>query len=410
MASASTLTAFDAMMKELYEGTDPQDVAMKKHVFLSDVQKKGGFVGDVMPTPIAYGHPQGRSRTFSTAQSRASASKFKKFNVTRVHDYGVVTVDSELMLASKGAGLGAFAEARKFEVDAMLAEVGDSLSRSLCRDSKGLLAKIATGGVSGQVLTLEDIGSARHFSEGMVFGAVLTPYGTPTQRSGVGTVSVVDRALGKITFTGTITSVTAGDYLFADGDYSSSDDDQSISGLAGWIPFTAPTSGDSFFGVDRSADPTRLAGQRLDNASAPIHENIMLLAEEIQAAGGTPTRAYINHRQVTNLIWEMGSKVQYAGGNDSQKLMTRGVLVPYSGGWVEVRGEPDLPRDRGYVLDMDVCELRYLGPGMPHLVDDDGNMAVRAAADDGIEVRGRYYGNFRIVAPARCGVFSLSLT
>lgn len=406
-APASTLTAFDAMMKELYEGTDPQDVAMKKHVFFTHVTKKGGFVGDVMPTPIGYGHPQGRSRTFSTAQSGASASSLTRFMITRIKDYGVVTIDSELMLASKG-DLGAFAEARKYEVDAMLAEVGDSISRSIVRDQKGMIGTISvvTAATNG-VITLTDKSEARHFSKGQVFGAVLTPYGTPTVRTGTGTVTVVDRTLGKITFSGTITSITAGDLLFTAGDYSSASPAQSFAGLQAWFPLVAPTTGDSFFGVDRSVD-TRLSGQRIDNASAPIHENIMLLAEEIQAAGGSPDKAYINHQKMTELIWELGSKVQYVGGEDKVKALFRGVMVPYSGGWIEVYGEPEVQRTLGYVLDMSTIELRYLGSGLPHLVDDDGNMAVRSSDADGIEVRGRYYGNLRCLAPARNGVFSIS--
>ena len=75
------------------------------------------------------------------------------------------------------------------------------------------------------------------------------------------TITGVDRDLGVLTFASTaaITGLTNADSIFANGDYTAANDKLKCSGLLDWIPSTTP-SATTFFGVDRSTDPTRLAG------------------------------------------------------------------------------------------------------------------------------------------------------
>jgi len=47
-----------------------------------------------------------------------------------------------------------------------------------------------------------------------------------------------------------------------------------LSGLAAWVPNVDPPIGDNFWGVNRSADPTRLAGLRYNAASQTIEEGL----------------------------------------------------------------------------------------------------------------------------------------
>ena len=50
------------------------------------------FRGVNAPIPVYYTRPQGRSATFATAQSAASASKIGEFLLTRKANYGVATI------------------------------------------------------------------------------------------------------------------------------------------------------------------------------------------------------------------------------------------------------------------------------------------------------------------------------
>ncbi|MHC5062025.1 MAG: hypothetical protein ACYTFK_13185, partial [Planctomycetota bacterium] len=68
----------------------------------------------------------------------------------------------------------------------------------------------------------------------------------------------------------TITGLADGDAIFVKGDYEAADDRNKISGLAAWLPASAPGGSDSFFGVNRSVDPVRLAGHRLSGRRSPL--------------------------------------------------------------------------------------------------------------------------------------------
>ena len=63
---------------------------------------------------------------------------------------------------------------------------------------------------------------------------------TGSLRSGSGTITAIDRDAGTITYTGTITSLTANDYLFTQGDAPNGGANVKVSGLAAWIPSSAP--------------------------------------------------------------------------------------------------------------------------------------------------------------------------
>ena len=77
-----------------------------------------------MPLPIIYARPQGRSATFAMAQANATSSSLGEFLLTRVKNYGVVTVAGETIEASKGNEY-AFLEALTTETDLGLKTLGD---------------------------------------------------------------------------------------------------------------------------------------------------------------------------------------------------------------------------------------------------------------------------------------------
>jgi hypothetical protein len=393
------LTSFDAMMKELYPKGVPENVASRNRVLLSKLGKKDNFVGDVQVVPIFHGNPPGRSSTFATALANANASAQKKWNVTRAHDYGVVTIDAETIYASKN-DMGAFVEARKSQVDMMLDQLGHSLSISLYGDGSGSIGKISA--VSGGVITLTNIDDAKNYLIGQKIVANPNLSGNEgSMRSGVGTVTKVNEDEGKITYSGTITSIAQNDFVYTEGDY-----DSKLKGLAAWFPLTTPSGSESFFGVDRSVDPTRLAGHRLNQASASIEENILTLSERIVRTGGRPDAAFLNHTNFSNLVKGLGSKVEYQGAGGEAGVGFSGVKIHTSAGAVTVYPDPDCPSDRLYVLTMDCCHISHL-EGLPHLVTDDGNAGLRQASADGIEIRGRYWAQFICKAPAWCGVAAL---
>lgn len=384
-------------MKELYPPGVPENVASRNRVLLSKLQKKDNFYGDQLILPIVHGNPAGRSAVFATAQSNASTSTLKKFALTRAADYGVVLIDAEAIYASQ-KDVGAFLEAKKNEVDGILDQLGHSLSISLYGSGSGSIGR--RGSISSTTITLTSAADAKNFQIGMVLVANDTDNATSV-RSGTMVVTGVNEDDGKITVDADdISGFVDNDYLFVEGDPGAK-----LTGLAGWIPLSAP-SATTFFGVDRSVDTTRLGGVRVDNTSASIEENILTVAEKCVQYGGKPDACFINHTNFSNLVKGLGSKVQYTDTGGKVGVGWRGVMLHTSSGTVEVFPDPDCPSNRGYVLTMDSWCIYHL-EGLPHIVTDDGKSSMRRSSADGIEVRVRYWAQLGCKAPAWNGVFSI---
>jgi len=406
MASAVTTTTFADMLKTLYPAGVPENVASRNRVLLSKLAKKDGFTGANMAVPIWYGNPMARSASLSTAVTRSTntniaPAKSEQWVVTRAKDYAVTTIDAEAIMASRD-NPGAFVEARKSQIDMMLDQLGHSASIACYGSGSGSIGRRSS--LSSNTITLTVPADAKNFSVGMslVAGPNDSASGLRTN-SAVVYVTAVDLDAGTVTVNDAslVGSFADNDYLFPEGDPG-----VKMKGLAGWLPLTAPTAGDSFFSVDRSVDTVRLAGNRLDNSSAPISENLLTLAEKCVMVGGRPDAAYLNHTNFSTLVKELGSKVVYNDGGGKAGVGFRGVEIYTSAGVLTVFPDPDCPSNRGYVLQMDTWKLHHLG-GFPHLVMDDGNNAIRQASDDGIEVRARYYGQLVCTAPAFNGVMSI---
>jgi hypothetical protein len=84
-----------------------------------------------------------------------------------------------------------------------------------------------------------------------------------------------------------------------------------LSGLAAWIPFTSPPANDNFWGVNRSADSTRLGGLRFDSSSQSLSEGITNALAFANREGAAPDLLIMDFVSFSTLVNELGAKVQY---------------------------------------------------------------------------------------------------
>jgi hypothetical protein len=103
-------------------------------------------------------------------------------------------------------------------------------------------------------------------------GGVISAISTST-----GYVQAVDRSAGVLTIVASAVDAswaTVGNALGVYGDIQAgavnTGTSLCMSGLAAWIPSVTPGNTDSFWGVNRSFDPTRLAGLRSNGSADPI--------------------------------------------------------------------------------------------------------------------------------------------
>lgn len=400
------MTAFDAALKTLYDGQKVEDLSYKNNPFLAMVKKEEDFYGKNYPLPIQYGKPQGRSATFSTAQTNASASKFEDFLLTRKSDHAVCTIDNETMEASENNS-GAFIKAVKSEVDGILDSLSRSLAISLFRDNSGYIGQVnaePTENASTFVVTLKELNDIVNFEVGQSV-VIHSAKSGGSQRNSDGSddewaIAAVDRMAGTITLTGTYDSsgtIAANDYIFVEGDRGSK-----IHGLESWLPSSAPTGGDSHFGVDRSVDPVRLAGVRYDGSALPIEEALITALAYGSREGAAPQIGFINPLKMAELVKALGAKAQYEMTSAYKRadIGFKAVVIQGPEGEVKLIADRNCPFSKAYLLDMDTWVLKSLGK-CPRINDTDGQKMLRQQTADGVEVRAVYRAQLGCTAPGK---------
>lgn len=401
--SASTLSTVAFIYKRLYSNKDVADIAMRDHVWWAKIAKEGGFTGDSFLYPIRYGNPQGISSTFATAQTNAKSSKGVQMRAYRKSQFGVITLDGEAIDASKD-DKGAFMNLVTMETDRILEELGDTLAFNFHRDKTQLLGRGSTA--NGNTITLAEPSDARNFKVGMVVSSDDTASGA-SPNTGSTFVAAVDEDGGTVTFddTADITGFAATNYFFRQGSTGS----VGMEGLEDLTPLAAPTASESFREVDRSVDPRRLAGSRLDDTSLPVEVALMRLAVKVANVGRSHSldEAYINPTHFFNMTQRLNAKVEYMDGGGTANVGFQYVTLHTSAGSIRVYADPDAPMNRGRACREGSMYIKSLG-GLPHIIDADGNMTLRQTTSDGIETRAVARCNLIQTDPSAQGVCSLA--
>lgn len=395
MASATDMTAWDNSLKIYYEDRPVQDLVYKNHPFLTLVPKNPNFRGKSMPIPIIHGRPQGVSATFSNAQSNATATQIAEFLLTRKKHYGVATIDGETLLASQGNEF-AFLDAATTEIDQTAKSVGDALSRSLFRTSDMSIGRVNNSSFSTTSLDLVSDGDALNFEVNMKLVTSGTQSGGSV-RSGSLTVSAVDRdaTSNQVTTSANlsagISAIAQNDFIYVEGNY-----DNGIAGLADWLPASAPGGSDSFFGQNRSTDPTRLAGQRVA-ASATREESLISGLGRAAREGGAPDHIFVSMTDFIALEKELESTVQREVDDETgMGYRSLEMYAPY--GVAKIIPDKDCPAGIAYALQLDTWSLNTIGEPVS-IIDVDGNRMLRQSSDDGVEIRVGFYGQLACNAP-----------
>lgn len=401
------LAAMNAALKELYDGQVVENLVYADNPFLAMVKKNTDFGGKYKPIPIVTGVSQGRSSTFSNAQGNQSPVQIESFLLTRNSDYSIATIDNQTMLASKGDKM-AFLEGSKLVIDGAIRSLTNSLASALFRSGTGSIGAISS--ISTGVITLTNAGDVVQFEINMVLQSDATDGGA-TPRAALGYVIAVNRSAGTVTVSATAGGVagtpsgwTAADFLLVQGDLN-----LKVKGLAAWLPTTAPVSGDSFFGVDRSVDTVRLAGVRYNGQSQPISEALVDASSLLAREGGKPGIFVTNFQSYSALEKELGSKVQYIEASHPQaEIAFRGILVNGANSQIKVFPDRNCQVFQGYLLQMDTWALESLGDAPQILRYGDGLEMLRVSNADAGEVRVGYYAQLRSNAPGWNAVVQLS--
>ncbi len=414
-----------ASLKELYKDSNEymKDLVYKENPFLALVPKDespDGFAGKYIPVPLEYGTPQGRSHTFANAQAQQTATQLASFFVYVIQDYELVTITNLLMEQTK-TNAGAFVDAAKLQMDAGFRTITNNIAFELFSDGSAVRGIIgsASGPVGGiYTITLSNAQQIVQFEVGMSLQNVTIAAGVVTINAAgaLGIIQSVNRASGVISVAAATDAswAAAGNGLIVAGDLVagafSTSSALGLSGLQAWLPFVSPAITDNFWGVNRSADPTRLAGQRFDASAFSIEEGLTNALAALNREGGKPDLAVMDFASYAALVNALGGKVQYVQvKHDEVEVAFEGITFQSAYGRVTVLADRSCPPQTCFLLTMSTWKLRSLGK-VPHILTYgmEGLEGLRVGNADALEIRIGYYGNLICSAPGFNSIVRLS--
>lgn len=401
---ALDLSSYSAMLKEYYSEQVVENMVYKDNPLLALIKKRTDFGGSNYPIPIITGAAQGATATFADALANQANVDTESFALTRKSKFKIASINNETIDATQ-SDKGAFLRAMKVQMDGAFRALQLSLATELYGTGTGTLGQIS-GSVTSGVIQLTNPSDAQRFERNMVLKASQGD-GTGTVEAGTGYVIAVDRIGGTVTVSdvamqgaaGTPTGWSDGDYLYIQGNRN-----LALSGLDGWL--AQPGSSDSWFGVNRSVDPTRLAGVVEDLSSLPIQEAFNQGALLVNREGGSPDYALCSYDTYTALTNAMAGKGQYIDLKGPANITFPSVQLPTPKGMVKVVPDRNCPSNTIYLLTMDSWCLFGLGK-IPKYLDNDDLTLLRDPDSNSVQLRIGYYANAYTNAPGWNGKFTV---
>lgn len=410
-----------AALKELY--VDDKDymknIVYAKNPLLAMFPKNespDGFAGKYIPVPLEYANPAGRAHVFANAQNQQTASSVISYFVYAIQDYQLVTITNLLMEQTK-SNAGAFVDEASRTLDNGFRNLSNNMAFELFfggTASRGIISSAGVTELAGVLtFTLANPQTVVQFEVGMTLQASATDGGAAITGGGsivAAQVTAVNRGTGAITATvvqGTYAaSWAAGYYLQVLGDIGSAGASTiagllGLSGLQAWVPASDPASSDNFWGVNRSADPTRLAGLRYNASAMTISEGITNALAFGNREGAAFDLIVLDFVSYSTLINELGAKVQYVQlEHDEVEVAFEAIHFHSAYGKIPVLADRSCQAQTAWCLTLDSWKLRTLGKA-PHILTYgmEGLEGLRVGNADALEIRIAYYGNVICSAP-----------
>jgi len=372
--------------------------------FVGSVKNDTNFGAKDTRISLRYGDPQGGSASYGTARTNRSGTSNAGFELTRVKDYHTCELDSETLAAGKGAE-NTVLDAMDGQMDGAMRMIRRSLEIGAWGNGRGVRGTISST-VTGTTMTLAtaDLAKVVNFEVGMKIQfadpAVTLVAGTTTGLRDSGEVLTITAMAddGSMTVSPSLTTIAglaANDEIIREGDAGAM-----ISGLAAWLPLTAPTS-TLFFGQNRALHTERLGGVRWAGNGAPKIET--LSRANVRLARNNPGGkrvAYVNFEDFADIIIALGAKAIVEPmksnkgeiGFESLKIYTPRGMLP-------LVGSINCPKGEFYILQLDTWVLKSLGK-LPHYADDDGLKVRRDdTTSDSVFWTLRYWAQLGCFAP-----------
>jgi hypothetical protein len=419
-----------ATLKELYsdDAWVMKDLVLNRNPGLALIDKdetEMGLAGKYFTIPVMSDTGAGRSANFGNAQSYQTAPQTQEFEVTRVQNYSLATLTGDFLRAS-AQNIGAFMPGAELNVKSAFQSIGNDLAHDIFSDGSGVRGTygLGSGSIASGVIVLDNVGMAMFFSVGMALTSFSISGLTPTVSTGgaLGYVIAVDTSAGSVTVSasqggaaGTPSSWSASfPYLAQVGDVNfisnglASANMLKIAGMGAWIPAVAPGGGDSFFNVNRSVSPSKLAGMRFSFPNQSIQDGLIDSVNQLAANGseaGDPDFIFINPTSYQTLVKQLTSQGVYqmikAKVNEEVSISFKALVLPTANGEISILQDRNVPAQTAFICTLKTWKLRTLGK-CPQFLTYPGfydQLGIPVPGSDAIQLQIGYYGNLTCNAP-----------
>jgi hypothetical protein len=402
--------AYADALKIYYVGQKIIDLTNKSNPLLAMCARKT-IKGQSMPLPVIGAYGQGVSPSYAASKANATNITPYKFNLVTDDLYQVIEIDRKTWKASQGDN-AAFLDFMKGQIDGGLQQVGNALGAYVYGNGSGVVAQISTiGSIATGVILLVDPSTVTFFEVGQVLQSTTTNDSNSATNTVGGATSpvqgfviAVDYNAATITVSGTVSGSAgtpsgwaATQFLGLDGGTGASGFNLASPGIAGWIPFTAPATNDSFLGVNRSVNPARLAGSRTDQSNTSNLEEAWLNGSGLLAImGETPDFSVCSVPTKIALMKTLQGRLVFDVEIGGAKF--EAINVPGINGPMKLMADRNCPQGFSWMGDSSHLGL-YSISGAPEIQEDGFGKLLRLADADAYQVVVSAYYCFGIDKP-----------
>lgn len=398
----ATVAGSQAALKVLYpDGELPKSIN-EMFVLHKELKKDTDFVGELAYVPVQNANPQGSSADFSEAQANIYQGNYVRMSLTRVSHFGVARVTGEAAEAAVKSE-GALVDLWDNETRGIATTEMSCLATYLYGTGDATLGQISSG-VGTATITMASGTNMNYFELNMTVKGVSATGMSPTVRALKARITGIDRRNRTLTTTDgggvwstAITGLLNTDYLVRSGDQASASATV-ITGLDEYVK--GGSAPGTLFGLNRTSDPVRLAGQSIDYAGWAKEDAVVDASAQAGSQGiGYPTVLVANNIDVADMKKSLAGKIVYnrPGGADG-KYSFSDLTIEGENGSIRVLADPYCPRNKAWLLKKDAFSLFSL-KAAPHLAKYDGIEFLRRPDADAYEVRFAFYGNLKCKNP-----------
>lgn len=404
------VTAVTPVLKQRYTKKKIETLAFQSPA-VGRFPKDGNYGGALYVGAIRIATTSAVSASDATAFTTGGPSQYKQWQCSWFNSYGSANITGAAIDQAKGDA-NALVDAMTGEVDGLWISMGINLGYCLWGNGGGALGQLNGGAVSGLTVTLLNINDVVKFYVGQILQASVddgTGGGGTRSAGATQTLTGVNVNTGVLTagtnWNTAIAAIGVSDFLFNQGNYAGV-----FPGIPAWIPNPTVALGSTLYtafnNVNRTADPTRLAGINYQGGGAPKSESLIQLLALINRLGGRPTDFYANPVDFADLQKEMMSKASIvtveAYKSPQIGFSAMRVVTPY--GQLDIMNDPFVPQGFGWAINPAEWLLPSMGD-VPKVLGEgvDGMEWLRVAGADAYQLRGGYRATTYCAAPGHQG-------